>query len=106
MIFNDGKKMDNYKFVDSKDEANTQISGIIVYLIAKYLKFLTYYPNESIEKIIKSLNKIGRENLVILMQIIDKSNRENEFFFETINSQRVNLRRNIMNRHIENILKN
>lgn len=104
MILNDGNKLENYKFIDSKDEINIQISDIIIYVIAKYLKFLTYYPNENIENILKSLNKIGKENLVKLIQIINKSNEENIFFIETINSQRINIRRNIMNQHIENIL--
>ena len=104
LILNDGNKLENYKFIDSKDEINIQISDIIIYVIAKYLKFLTYYPNENIENILKSLNKIGKENLVKLIQIINKSNEENIFFIETINSQRINIRRNIMNQHIENIL--
>lgn len=105
MILDDGNKLLNYKFVDSKDEINIQISDIIIYLIAKYLKFLTYYSNEYIDRTIKSLNKIGKENLVLLIKIINKSNEENTFFLETINSQTVNLRRNITNQHIEDILK-
>ena len=104
MTLNDGNKLENYKFIDSKDEVNIQISDIIIYLIAKYLKFLTHYPNENVENTLKSLNKIGKENLTILIQIINKSNEENIFFLETINSQKVNIRRNLMNQHIENIL--
>ena len=104
MILDDGDRLENYKFIDSKDEVNIQISDIIVYIIAKYLKFLTHYPNENVENTLKSMNKIGKENLTILIQIINKSNKENTFFLETINSQRVNLRRNLMNQHIENIL--
>ena len=65
---------------------------------------MTHYPNENVENTLKSMNKIGKENLTILIQIINKSNKENTFFLETINSQRVNLRRNLMNQHIENIL--
>lgn len=104
MILDDGDRLENYKFIDSKDEVNIQISDIIVYIIAKYLKFLTHYPNENVENTLKSMNKIGKENLIILIQIINKSNKENTFFLETINSQRVNLRRNLMNQYIENIL--
>lgn len=104
MTLNDGNKLENYKFIDSKDEVNIQISDIIIYLIAKYLKFLTYYANEKIENTLKSLNRNGRENLTILIQIINKSNKENTFFLETINSQRINFRRSLMNQHIENIL--
>ena len=104
MILDDGDRLENYKFIDSKDEVNIQISDIIVYIIAKYLKFLTHYPNENVENTLKSMNKIGKENLTILIQIINKSNKENTFFLETINSQRVNLRRYLMNQPIENIL--
>lgn len=104
MVLNNGNKLENYKFLDSKDEVNIQISDIIIYLIAKYLKFLTYYPNKNIDNTLKNLNKIGRENLIRLIQIINKSNEENTFFLETINSQKINLRRNLMNQHIENML--
>ncbi|MFR8145402.1 MAG: DUF3800 domain-containing protein [Clostridia bacterium] len=104
MILNDGNKLENYKFIDSKNEVNIQISDIIIYLIAKYLKFVTYYTNENVENTLKSLNKIGRENLTMLIQIMNKSNEENTFFLETINSQRINFRRNLMNQHIKNIL--
>ena len=104
MALNDGNKLENYKFLDSKDEVNIQISDIIIYVIAKYLKFLTHYPNENVDNTLKSLNEMGKENLTRLIQIINKSNKENVFFLETINSQRINLRRNLMNQHIENIL--
>lgn len=105
MAFNDGKKLENYKFMDSKDETNIQVSDIIVYIIAKYLKFLTYCPNEIADFTIKNLSDLGRKNLTTLIQIINKSNEENPFFLETINSQSVNYRRNLMNEHIENILR-
>lgn len=104
MVLNNGNKLENYNFLDSKDEVNIQISDIIIYLIAKYLKFLTYYSNENIDNTLKNLSKIGKENLIRLIKIIKKSNEENKFFLETINSQRINLRRNLMNQHIENIL--
>ena len=104
MALNDGNKLENYKFLDSKHEVNIQISDIIIYVIAKYLKFLTHYPNENVDNTLKSLNEMGKENLTRLIQIINKSNKENIFFLETINSQRINLRRNLMNQHIENIL--
>ena len=104
MALSDGNKLENYKFLDSKDEVNIQISDIIIYVIAKYLKFLTHYPNENVDNTLRSLNEMGRENLTRLIQIINKSNKENIFFLETINSQRINLRRNLMNQHIENIL--
>ena len=104
MALNDGNKLENYKFLDSKDEVNIQISDIIIYVIAKYLKFLTHYPNENVDNTLKSLNEMGRENLTRLIQIINKSNKENIFFLETINSQRINLKRNLMNQHIENVL--
>lgn len=104
MVMNNGKKLENYKFMDSRDEINIQISDIIVYLIARYFNFLTYCPNEISDFTIKNLNDIGKNNLTMLIQIINKSNEENPFFLETINSQSVNYRRKLMNEHIENIL--
>ncbi len=104
MVFNDGNKLKNYKFLDSKDETNIQISDIIIYLIAKYLNFLSHCSNKVVDNDIKALNEIGRDNLNTLIQIIDKSNNESIFFIETVNSRSINLRRNIMSQHIENLL--
>lgn len=104
MVLNNGEKLENYKFMDSRDEINIQISDVIVYLIARYLKFLTYCPNEIADFTIRNLNDTGRKNLTTLIQIINKSNEENPFFLETINPQSVNYRRNLMNQHIENQL--
>ena len=104
MIQNNGKRFENFKFIDSKDEINIQISDIIIYLIAKYLKFLTFYSSESIKRDVASLKCEARNNLRTLLRIIDKSNQENIFFFETINSNTVVSKRQLMNQYIEDFL--
>lgn len=103
MLLKDGSELSNYKFVDSKEYFEIQLSDCIVALISKYLKFLSYNSVEYIDNCIKTMNEIGKENLLKLIKIIDKSDKENRFFIESINSQRINLNRNIMNSHIENL---
>lgn len=105
MLLKSGERLNNYKFIDSKEEDNVQISDIVIYLISKYLKFLSYNTVENIENTINNLNMIGRENLIKLIKNIDKSNYENPFFIETINPQRINLNRYLMNEYIESLLK-
>lgn len=105
MILEDGKILSNFEFKNSKDEIRIQISDIIVYLISRYLKFLTYKSAEEIENIINNMKNEGKENLKKLIQLIDKSNDENPFFIETVTAEQVNFTRAIMNEHIEFLLK-
>ena len=101
MTFNNGKRLENFEFVNSKDLYQIQISDIIIYLVSKYLKFLTYNTVDTIDKILENLDEDGKKNLLKLLKIIDKSNDEHNFFIETINPQTVNLNRNILNKHTE-----
>ena len=66
---------------------------------------MSYNSEEYIDNSVKKMNETGKENLWKLIKVIDKSDKENKFFIESINSQRINLNRNIMNSHIENLLK-
>lgn len=105
MILKDGSELLNYEFADSKKYFEIQLSDCIVALMSKYLKFLSYNSVEYIDNSVKKMNETGKENLWKLIKIIDKSDKENKFFIESINSQRINLNRNIMNSHIETLLK-
>lgn len=105
MMLRNGTVFKNYRFVDSKDYLEIQISDIIVSIIAKYLSFLSNHTADYINEKIKNLNDIGNNNCKKLIMIIDKSDRENPFFVSSINAFQINMYRNLMNQHVEFLLK-
>ena len=106
MLLNDEIELKNFEFMDSKKHIELQISDIIIYLISKYLKFLTYNSTEDINKKIKDMSKIGKENLKTLIRIINKSEKENPFFICTVTAETIRYNRQIMNQHIEFLINN
>ena len=106
MLLNDETELKNFEFMDSKEHIELQISDIIIYLISKYLKFLTYNSAEDIDNKIKNLTEIGRKNLKKLIKIINKSDKENSFFICTVTGEKIRFNRQIMNQHIEFLLNN
>lgn len=106
MILNSKAELKNYKFIDSKEKFEIQLSDCIVSLIAKYLKFLTYNSVKYVDECVEKMNSLEKYNMNKIIQILNKSDKENPYFIETINSQKINLNRKIMNDHIEFKLKN
>lgn len=105
MLLANGEELKNYEFRDSRESEEIQISDVIVYLISKYLKFLTYNCTEKVDEKINGLSEVGKDNMKKFIKIINKSEKENPFFFSTITAQQNNINRNIMHKHIEFILK-
>ena len=106
MVLNNGNILRNFEFRDSKLDIKLQISDIIIYLISKYLKFLTYNTSEEVDDKIKNMSKQGKENLGKFIKLINKSDIENSFFIETITAQQINFIRNVMHKHIEFLVEN
>lgn len=101
MLLNDGTELKNFEFMDSKKYIELQISDIIIYLISKYLKFLTYNSTEDIDNKIKNLTEVARKNLEIFIKILNKSDQENSFFICTVTAEKIRYHRQVMNKHIE-----
>lgn len=106
MLLNDETELKNFEFMDSKKHIELQISDIIIYLISKYLKFLTYNSAEDIDKKIINMPEIGKENLKTLIKLINKSDKENPFFICTVTAEKIRYIRQIMNQHIEFLINN
>ncbi len=104
MVLKDGNLLKNYKFVDSKEYLEIQISDIIVSIIAKYLSFLSNNSVKYIDGKILNLNNTGKINLKKLIEIINKSDKENNFFIATVNPFQVINYRDLMNQHVEFLL--
>ena len=101
MLLNDGTELNNFEFMDSKKYIELQISDIIIYLISKYLKFLTYNSTEDIDNKIKNLTEVARRNLEIFIKILNKSDQENSFFIRTVTAEKIRYHRQVMNKQIE-----
>lgn len=106
MLLNDETELKNFEFMDSKKKVELQISDIIIYLISRYLKFLTYTSVKDIDDKIKNLSEIGRENFKIFIKILNKSDKENSFFTCTVTAEKVRFNRQVMHQHIEFLLGN
>lgn len=105
MKLGNGEKLQNFEFKDSKLDEKLQISDIIVYLISKYLKFITYSSVQEINEKIRKMDKKGKENLKKIIRLIDKSNAENLFFTETVIAQEISSFRQTMHEHIKFLLE-
>ncbi len=92
--FNSIKKLDdvlkntNYKFVDSKDYYEIQISDVVSGLFNKYFTFINnIWDIEELEKIKHDLNTLQKENLDLIKRLIIKtSNVDGDMLYMTISS--------------------
>lgn len=104
LFLSNGDEFKNFEFKDSKLLNELQISDIVIYLMSKFLKFITYTELEDIENKIKCMGRIGKENTRKLLDIIDKSNLESKYFICTIMPEQVVSRRIAIYEHIKYIL--
>ena len=104
VFLENGDELRNFEFKDSKLLKELQISDIIIYLMSKFLKFITYTELGEIESKINCIGKTGRENTRKLLNIIDKSDLESKYFICTIMPQQVILRRTTMYQYIKKLL--
>ena len=104
MFLNNGKEHKNFEFKNSKALNELQISDIIIYLISKWLKFITFTATQDIECAITEMSDNGRENTRKLLQIIDKSDLESKYFICTVIPEEMGLKRTIEYQHIKYLL--
>ena len=82
----EGEIVDNYLFINSKKCKLVQICDVMVCVMAKFLEFVntfeigkkTTYSVQQLEK--KLSTQIQKENFLLLMKIIRKSQEENKLF--------------------------
>lgn len=93
--------INNYQFVDSKSDKLIQLSDVMVGLFGKMTEYTnTHEPDEIIEDY-SSLNPVQKNNLELLIGIIDKSDKYNTGFLHNINGnselRKVQLLQNLVN---------
>lgn len=87
------KVFKNYKFEDSKNDRYIQISDIIASLLSRFFDFIDNNNLITIKSLLKNLNNIQKDNLKLLIEIINKSNNQDGFLLCTVNSIDVKLYR-------------
>lgn len=92
----------NYKFKDSKTNRYIQISDIISSLLSRFFDFIDNTKPEIIKTMISSLNDVQKNNLKLLIEIINKSNKQEHALICTINSIDLKIHRDIMFENIYN----
>ena len=82
----DGEVMNNYSFIDSKNDRMMQVSDIFVGLVGKLSKFLNSTPFDEIKASVDSMNQIQFDNLDKYLDVISKSDRKNKALFHNFNA--------------------
>lgn len=96
----------NYTFQDSKKHRLIQISDVIVSLIAKFFDYIDNNAVESIAHDTENLNKLQKSNLLLLINLINQSYKEDKYLISAVNSMDFNISRNNIMEYIQNLLNN
>jgi len=76
----DNSKIENYSFIDSRDNLLIQLSDIIVGLIGKFYNYINDTPLEQLRANIESLNNIQRDTLKLFNKLLYDSERKNKAY--------------------------
>lgn len=106
MTIDNKSEFKNFEFKNSKNDRLIQISDVVVSLIAKYLDFIDNTKTLDIKSSIEKLNSKQRNNLKLLIELIDKSYHQDAFLIGTINAININYFRNNTKEYIYNLLNN
>nr|WP_321355615.1 DUF3800 domain-containing protein [uncultured Draconibacterium sp.] len=85
-IINDGKIINNFKFVDSKEEQLVQISDVFIGILGKFTTYINNSSLSNLDKSISTMNPMQIENLKLIHELIDKSDERNKAFLHAIES--------------------
>ncbi|MBU3227800.1 DUF3800 domain-containing protein [Clostridium algidicarnis] len=81
-----GKKLTNYKFIDSKAERLIQVSDVWVGLLGKLFFMLDESTPSMIKSKLESLNKEQKECIGIINSLIDRAEGLNRALIQNVNS--------------------
>ncbi len=94
----------NYEFKSSISERFIQISDVIVSLLSIFFTYIDRTNARIIKNDILNLSKTQKESLVLLLDLINSSNKQNALFLASLNPQDINISRGKMLSFIENLL--
>lgn len=82
----DGEQINNYVFVDSKDNTMVQLSDVAVGIVSKYLLFIDKEGTNLPNVVEKSFNEKQLRNFITLNKILQNSRIYNPVFFNQVTS--------------------
>ncbi len=85
-ILDGHQEIKNYSFVDSESSQFVQLSDVFVGIMGKLSYYLNTSSRENISGDMESLNEIQKENINLLISVIDKSNNKNIGFLHSTDS--------------------
>lgn len=80
------EELTNYKFSDSASNRFIQLSDILAGLLGKFFEYINTTPSEKIICDFSLLSETQKENIDLLIKIIDKSDAKNPSFLFTLDS--------------------
>ena len=79
-----GKTLNNYKFIDSRNDIRIQISDVIAGIICKLTGYIKSNDRSHILYDLSRLNEQQKKNIKLLNMLILKSDKESDGFFQYV----------------------
>lgn len=75
-----GTKLENFSFIDSKNNLYIQLSDIIIGLIGKFYNFINENDIDTIKEKLENLNKMQKETLRLFYAVMEESELKNKSY--------------------------
>ncbi len=85
-ILDNSTPITNYQFVDSESDILIQLSDVVVGLFGKMTEYTNTHETDEIIEEYSKLTQIQKNNIELLMAIIDKSDKHNAGFLHNVNA--------------------
>jgi hypothetical protein len=85
-LTNKDSKIDNYHFIDSKDNLLIQLSDILVGFVGKFYNALNDYTEKQLEEILGGLESIQLEVLKLLYEVIKVSDNRGAYIYLVVSN--------------------
>lgn len=85
-ILDNGALVENFQFVDSQTSQLIQLSDVFVGIMGKLTNYINTSTRDSLADDFKSLSELQKNNLGLLLNVIEKSNKKNIGFIYNTDS--------------------
>ncbi len=86
LLLYEGKKADNYFFVDSKDSALIQVSDCLVGLLGKYHTYINEIDIREAQQMLNTITPEQKNTLSLFAQLVKRSENYSKLLFNSSNS--------------------